>query len=392
MKEKLGMNVPLKLSEWQLIRNEKWLFALITWLPPLLFILIYLIFYRGIPQECAIGVVDLDHSRISRMITRYYDASPMLNVVESYDSQVAGTQALRGGEIYGLVIIGADTEKEIYRGTSPDIDVFYNSQYLLIGKIVKSAIAEAHGNIAARIDIVKNLMTGGTPFSEAYAQAIPISTQVTPLYNISKNYAQFLVSAIIPAIWQILIVVATVYSLTCELRNSRYGSITSWLQQKPFATLFRKSIPYTIIFWIHGLLFLVGLFVLSGWPMHGSLLIVACTQLLTVCACQATGMLIFLIIKDPTRSLSMAAAYTAPGLAFMGVTFPTSDMLLPAQIWQKLLPASHYIAIQISQMNYGATLLQSGRSFLHLLLFAIPAVLCALLAHRYSQTYTKRST
>jgi len=370
-------------SEWRLICRDKWLLALVGWLPPLLFLLIYAIFAQGLPRDLAIGVVDLDNSRISRMVVRGYDASPTLAVTASYPSATEGIAALRGGKIYGLVVIEPDTERDVTLGKAPSINAFYNSQYLLIGKLVKSALSEAHATAAAQVEVMKNLQSGTPELGEALAAAVPVSTQITPLYNINRNYAQFLGSAIIPALWQIFIVVTTVLSIAAELRRQGKDGLSAWLGRRPLAALYQKMAPYTLIFWLHGLAFLLGMFVLAGWPMHGSLVYLACAQFLTVCGCQTMGALLFFLTRDAARGLSMAAAYAAPGLAFMGVTFPVTDMIFPARIWRSLLPVSHYVDIQISQANYGASLLDSGPQFVALLLFVVPALFVVLLAYRF---------
>ena len=46
----------------------------------------------------------------------------------------------------------------------------------------------------------------GKALPGALGQSVPISSQVTALYNLNSSYAQFLLSAILPAVWQILVV------------------------------------------------------------------------------------------------------------------------------------------------------------------------------------------
>ncbi|MBW1636952.1 MAG: ABC transporter permease, partial [Deltaproteobacteria bacterium] len=345
--------VPEQISEWRLLWADPWLRALVSWVPPLLFLSIYLIFSLGLARDLSVGVVDLDQSRLSRELIRYYDASPTLAIDRHYLSPAEGISAMRGGEIYGLVLIEKDTERDIISGHPPQVELFYNGQYLLIGKLVKSALLQAHATAVAKIDTLKNLSASSPVIGQAMAAAVPVGNQVTPLFNSSTNYAQFLVSAIIPAIWQILIVMTTVLSIGLELRRE---GLSSWLNPHPVQALLHRFMPYTLIFWLHGILFLITMYVFLGWPMHGNLGFLVFSQLLTVCGCQASGALIFFLSKDPARSLGLAAAYAAPGFAFMGVTFPVTDMTLPARIWRSLLPVSHYIDIQIAQVNYGAPL------------------------------------
>lgn len=367
-------------AEWQHIKSDKWLLSMVTWLPPLLFFLLYCVFAQGLPRDLAVGVVDLDHSSISRKLIRTYDASPSLGVTRSYGSPAEGIAAMRAAEVYGLIIIEADTEKNMTIGGGPAVHVYYNSQYLLIGKMIKSAVTAAHSTLAVQIDALKNLKTGSVAVDQAVAQALPLSTQVTSLYNIGRNYAQFLGSAVLPAMWQILIVMTSVYTLGIGLRKTG-KNLPSGLPAS-LSGLISKLAPYTFIFWLHGILMLIGMFILAGWPMHGSLAILICAQFITVCACQIISALIMYLTRDSARALSSAAAYAAPGLAFMGVTYPVTDMIYPARVWRSLLPVSHYIDIQISQANYGASIASSLPQFVYLLLFMLPILLLALLVKR----------
>jgi len=87
--------------------------------------------------------------------------------------------------------------------------------------------------------------------------------------------------------------------------------------------------------------------------MSGSLWVLFFAQLITVAACMIMGNVFFLLNFDSARAMSFAAAFTAPSFAFMGVTFPATDMNILAKIWRSLLPISHYIEAQISQASYG---------------------------------------
>lgn len=373
-----------RVSEWRLLAEDPWLVSLVTWLPPLLFVMIYAIFSQGMARNLPVGVVDLDQSKLSRTLIRCYDASPTIAVAKNYPSALAGVKAMRGGKIYGLFIISADTQKNAILGRPQAVEAFFNSQFLLMGKQVKSAIAQAHTTAIAQIDTRKHLSSHAPVMDQALAAAVPVNIQATPLFNSNSNYAQFLVSAIIPALWQIFIVVTTVLSMAAELH--RENGLTGWLKDRPVRALVEKIVPYSLLFWLHGILFLLAMFVVLGWPMHGHLGFLIFCQLMTVLACQCAGTLIFFLSRDAARGLGMAAAYCAPGLAFMGVTFPVTDMTLLARIWRSLLPVSHYIDIQIAQANYGAAAMLSLPQLGHLALFILPGLAACILAVKVSCT------
>lgn len=354
--------------ELQLYAADRWLASLVSWLPSLLFFAIWCIFSGGIARDLATAVVDLDGSRASRNLIRHYDASPTLQVKKVFTTEAEGMRALRGGEVYLLVILPAELEKESLLGRAPQVTAFYNSQFILIGRLVNSALQQAHATAAAASDIGRILFGGTTVIEEARAVVAPLGYQTIPLFNAALDYSQFLVSAIVPAIWQILIVSATILSLAAEKRRQ---GLRSWASPSPASALFLKMLPITLAFWGHGLIFLLGMFFVLGWPMHGSWLVLVIAQLLTVVACQFAGVTIFLLSLDATRALSLAAAYAAPGFAFAGITFPVSDMNLPARIWRSIMPISHYIDIQVGQANYGQPFAAAVQPLVWLLMFLL---------------------
>ncbi len=346
----------LVVREWRALLSDPWLLGMVTWVPPLLFFVLWALMSTGIARDLPIGIVDIDKSAMSRALIRHYDASSALAVDTGFADPHQGAAALRTGKIYALVIIPAELEKMALLGNPPQVSAFVNSQFLLIGRIINSALLQAHGSFVAKIEVKKNLAKGVPVFDLALADAVPVNTQATPLFNANTNYAQFLVAAMLPAAWQILMVAATVLFLAGEQRRQGVGQ---WLGCSPVRALFSKLLPLAVLFWLHGLLFLWFMYIHEGWPMHGSWTMLLFAQLLTVCASLASASVFFFMTLDATRGLSLAAAYAAPGLAFMGVTFPMSDMTLPAKIWRSFLPVSHYIEIQFGQVNYGAPLLSA---------------------------------
>jgi len=368
----------LKGREWHFLKKDYWLMSLVTWVPICLFILLWYIFSAGLPRDLSIAVVDLDHSQMSRSLIRHYDANPMLRVERQFASIDEGQTALKAADVNALIILPSQLEADTRIGRPPQVTVFYNAQFLLTGKLTASALLQSQGTFNAKISAMKAYSQGKVGI-HALGAAVPVNSQITALFNISSNYAQFLVTAIIPAMWQILIVVVTLLALSRELRLQ---GLTSWLGNNPARAILAKLWPYTLILWLHGLLFLLGMYVVLGWQMNGSWFIILLTQLLMVIASQGMAILLFVLVKDAVRVLSLAAAYTAPSFAFMGVTFPATDMALPARIWRELLPVSHYIEVQIAQASHGATAISSFPQMFNLLLFCVAFLPAFLIAKR----------
>ncbi|WP_434361677.1 ABC transporter permease [Parasalinivibrio latis] len=359
--------------EWQLIAKDKWLQAALLWLPGLLFLFVAWIFSAGIATGLPVGVVDHDDSTLSNKLIRYYDAAPAISAATRYSSEKAAFDDLRNGSIYAVIVLPENLLSDTFKGYSPQVSAFYNSQYILVGKLVHSALLGAHSTFNAAVE-VKNLMAHGRPVTlQAAGIAVPVRMQMTPLFNLNLNYAQFLVSAIVPAMWQIFIVATAVMSLVAT--DNRVG-LKQALSQNGSRLLLAKLSVLFLLHALTGAAFLAAMFGQGGWAMNGSWVTLIVAQWLMILACCGIGFLFYLVFKDATRALSFVAGFTAPAFAFMGVTFPASDMLWLAKSWRALLPVSHYVGIQISETAYGASVSNISNSLLSLLALCIPLLVC----------------
>ncbi|HFK2927194.1 TPA: ABC transporter permease [Aeromonas hydrophila] len=355
--------------EWRLLWQDPFGRALASWLPLLLIGILCWVFSAGLARDLKIGLVDLDQSRLSRELAFSLDASAGLKVAQQFDSIDAGARALRGGDIYALVVLPSHLERDARQGTQPQVTVFNNGQFILIAKLINSALAQVVGTLNGQVGVL-SAMAGGKALPGALGQAVPIASQVTALYNINSSYAQFLLSALLPAVWQILVVL---YGINALARTDRLG--LDWTTKGVWFGLWRTLLPHVLIGWGWGLGWSLLLFKGFGYPMQGSWLVLTMGLGLASAACVSMGAFFYGIIRDPARALSLAGAYTAPGFAFMGVTFPVSAMGDFAQFWRSLLPISHYVELQIGQTNYGQPLAAALPQFGALLLFLLPLLL-----------------
>ncbi|WP_337077423.1 ABC transporter permease [Aeromonas dhakensis] len=355
--------------EWRLLWQDPFGRALASWLPLLLMGILCWVFSAGLARDLKIGLVDLDQSVLSRQLAYSLDASAGLKVARQFDSIAEGANALRGGDIYALVVLPDHLERDARQGTQPRVTVFNNGQFILIAKLVNSALAQVVGTLNGQVGVL-TAMADGKALPGALGQAVPINSQVTALYNLNASYAQFLLSAILPAVWQILVVL---YGLNALARTDRLG--LDWTTKGVWFGLWRTLLPHVLIGWGWGLLWTLLLFKGFAYPMHGSWLMLTVGLGLASAACVSMGAFFYAVIRDPARALSLAGAYTAPGFAFMGVTFPVSAMGDFAQFWRSLLPISHYVELQIGQTNYGQPLAAALPQFGALLMFLLPLLL-----------------
>ncbi|WP_045452175.1 ABC transporter permease [Vibrio campbellii] len=377
----------IQISQQQILRRDKWLLSCLTWVPILLAVTMWGVFSAGIARDLPIGVVDFQHSQLSRKMIQSLDASSTLSVNYHYTSATEAKNAMIEGDIYAYAVIPPQFDQDILLHRQPQLSVFFNSQYILVAKLINSAVAQSQGYFDAQLEAMGNLAKGNTTTLAAIGQAVPISTQITALFNRNTNYAQFLVTAIVPAIWQICVVVSTILILAAHFRIYGNGNNSfAFLGDRPFTRLSKILCQYIPLFMAQGALFLIWFYVLLDWPMEGSYLVMLLAQFVTTIACIIMGALFFFLSMDPARAMSFAGAFTAPSFAFMGITFPVSDMNALAHAWRGLLPITHYIEVQVDQANYGASAAQSIGSLWPMVGYIIPLLMTAALMAKHRNT------
>ncbi|PKM29192.1 MAG: hypothetical protein CVV07_11795 [Gammaproteobacteria bacterium HGW-Gammaproteobacteria-11] len=356
-----------RLSGWHGLRQQPWILALTLWLPPLVTLLFIAVFVTGSPQSLPVGVVDLDHSAEGRALQRELNAHPALDLRYPYPSAHEGSEALKHGEVLALLIIPPDFSRDLLRGTSPEVTAFYNSQYLLAGKFIASALSQTSFNFAAERGVALRLGQGQS-LPQALAGAAPLRPQITSLYNPGMSYARFLVTSIAPAAWQILIVVSTVLLLAWRLQQA---PLPAGFSQRCRAC-YQLLAPLFLLLWLQGLVMLALFQFWLGWVPAGNVLWLVCGMALMVLAVQSMATLILALLPNTVRALSVCAAYLAPAFAFMGITFPRGDMNALAWVWGGLMPSTHYMELQVAVADHAAGLAVLLPPLLILLLFLLP--------------------
>ena len=334
------------------IKNSWYKLFLITVLPIVSFILIIAIFRSGVVRDMPIVVVDNDRSQLSRMVLSNLDASPTMRIVAMPNSVKEAVDLVKSTKAYAAVVIPTHFSKDTLLGKQPHITAMLNTQYILIGKILTSALTSTIMTSSAQVEYVKNLVDIQIPNATINSIA-PIGMQVTPFFNMHQNYFYFLVSALLPAIWQIFIVIATLVSVGImfkEKKEIRFFKNSNYMAAKLVGLL----LPYTIAYMALGTGYLFYLY--SMWEFQGSMTILLLGMFLTVVAYQVIALILFVTGFDYARSLSLGAVYTAPAFAFLGITFPIYNMNDFALFWRDILPVSHYMQLQLSQANYGANI------------------------------------
>ena len=122
---------------------------------------------------------------------------------------------------------------------------------------------------------------------------LPVEASTHPLYNPDMDYSIYLSQPFFFVLFQILILLTTVYSIGSELK---FGSAGEWLEMARgniLTAVAGKLLPYTLIFSSIGILANYVLFGPLHIPFAGSLWLMNAVTVLFIIATQALAVLIY---------------------------------------------------------------------------------------------------
>ncbi|QYJ78456.1 ABC transporter permease [Shewanella acanthi] len=336
--------------EWAALWQDPWQLALISYIPLLGVLCLWWLFSAGLPRQLPVAIVDQDNSQLSRMLGRQLKANPVTEP-QSFSSLPAAVEAMQQAKVYALVVFPKDLKHDLLRGQKPTIDVRYNSQFLLVGKLLSSQIQLSLADGLKQVAGIKQLASG-TPKSQVEVNLTPVKSQATALFNRNNNYIGFLVPPVLVALWQLLAMLVMANSLNRELQFTSVNSIDS-LTSHFIPKVLAKMLLFTPLFMLQGGFILTWLYHYLALPQAGNLTYLLLAQAFMLMAVWSLVLLVFVLMRDSARVISFCTALFAPAFAFMGVTFPTHEMPQLAQWWRLIMPSSHYMESHVGVVSYG---------------------------------------
>lgn len=349
---------------------------LLVVLPVLALGFTWAILSAGLPRELPVAVVDQDHSRLSRQLTRMIDATPTVRVSERPPDPKAAEELILAGRVYAYVLLPEGFERGVKRGQSEAVVAYTNAQLLVPASLVRRDLLAATNTLSAGIKL-RRLRAAGETEASARARFEPVRADIHALFNPQLNYVSYLFVALFPTLLHIFVLLAAVNSVGSELREATAGE---WLQSAKGSlprALAGKLLPSTAAFTAVATGAMALLFGVAGVPMRGSYGLVLLGTLLFVLAHQAIGVLVVALSANLRFATSVAAFLASPAFAYAGVTFPTMGMPAFARVWGALLPLTHYLKLLVDQSMKGAPAPVSVPSLLALLAFVVVVPLLA---------------
>ncbi len=348
---------------WLVARREcRWLFhdrvalLLIFGVPLFAFVVLTTVFSHPVIRGLGVTVVDEDKSDASRALVEYVAASPSLQIVDRSGTLSTAVRDIRSGKAISAIYIPPDFERDLKAERRPQIVGFYNQQFLTAAGIASSGLSDALSAAAAVAAPAKRA-------APAPASMGTLAGETIALVNPQKNYAQFLLRALLPTIIHVVITLAAGYSVGSEFRRR---DARAWLESAggdPLVALAGKLAPLFGIFFLIMLaepLFLEGVLQI---PFKGDLPLMVAAGSLLIIAYLSLGALLQLLTGDLPTGLGLAGLFASPAFGYAGVGFPTIGMNAFAQVWSAILPLRWYMAVLLGQAARGLPVSESAVPF-----------------------------
>ena len=336
---------------------------------------------EGLPRKVPAAIVDLDHSQMSRQLTRSLNAMELIDLVGSENSYNDAIEAVQHGDIYGFFVIPEDFERDAVSGRGPTLTFYSNLTYYVPGTMVFKGFKTMAVTTSGRL-VETTLVSKGAPGEMAETLLQPMTMDIHPLNNPWLNYSYYLSTSFLPGVLELMIFLMTVYTICHEFKS---GSSREWLQTAHgsiYAALLGKLAPQTLIFTVVGFGMNALMFGYHHFPMNGHMGNLLLGMFLFVVACQSFAAIVSAIIPNMRFALSICSLSGILAFSIAAFSFPVQSIYGAIGIFAYILPVRWYFLIYIDQALNGIPLFFSRFYYVSLLLFPIIAMAAAPLLRR----------
>lgn len=364
--------------EWKRMTSRRLYFGTCIVLPLFTLFFMATIFGNGQMENIPIGMVDQDNTATSRAIVRNISAVPTFKVTRHFVDEAAAREAVQRKEIYGYLSIPPRFEQDATTGNDATLSYYYHYALLSVGGELMAAFETSLAPVALS-PVAMQAVALGVNEQQIETFLLPVQANDHPIYNPSLDYSVYLSQPFFFVLFQVLILLVTVYSVGSEIK---FRTADSWLATSGgniVTAIIGKLLPYTVIF---SLIAILGNYVMFGLlhiPFHGSWLLMNALTVLFVVATQSLALFLFSLFPAVAIIISIVSMVGSLGATLSGVTFPVANMYPLVRDASYLFPIRHFT--EITQ-----TMLYSNGSFVNLwpsavILCLFPLLALAMLPH-----------
>jgi len=363
-------------AEWRRVLAVRGAFILLVAAP-----LVYGFFYpqpylNQILRDIPIAVVDSDLSELSRRIVQTLDASDAVKVAIRADTLPQARAALDRGEVFAVVGIPPETERDALKSVTVHIPIYADATYLFIFRTLGNGIAVAINTLSSEL-AAGGARTDGSLVKAALASTSPADILLQPIFNPVGGYGSYIVPAAFVLILQQLLLVGASLLTVVALAQPAGGA---------FASVLGRGVAHLTIYLPALALYFIVLPRFYGFSTLGQPLQLFALAALFTLATSFMGQAAGAWFKNPETPTLIFLGISLPQLFLTGFSWPREAIPKSVQAVGYIFPSDFAIdgIVRINQL--GASLWEVVRDWrglwcLAVIYFAL-AVISAFLVKR----------
>jgi ABC-2 type transport system permease protein len=364
-------------AEWQRVLRTRGAFIMLVLAP-----LVYGFYYpqpylNQILRKIPIAVVDNDLSELSRGIVQTLDASGAVKVAVRADTLAEARAALDRGEVFAVVGIPPQTERDVLKGTTVHLPVYADATYFFLFRTMGSGIAAAINTLSSEV-AAGGARPDGSLFKAALAASSPADILLQPIFNPVGGYASYIVPAAFVLILQQMLLIGAAMLTAAALAQATGGA---------FASVLGRGIAHLIIYLPALALYFIALPRFYGFSTLGQPLQLFAIASVFVLATSFMGQAVGAWFKRPETPTLIFLGTSLAQFFLAGFSWPREAIPKPVLAASYVFPSDLAIDGMVRIDQLGATLWEVAHDWrglwvLAIIYFTLAVISAALVKRR----------
>lgn len=181
-------------AECRRILADRGAFGLIVLAPVIYGVLYPQPYLAQVLREIPIAVVDQDGTELSRELVQTLNADEAVRVEVRAATLAEAQAALARRQVFGILGIPKDTDKEVLKGNKARLPAYVDSAYFLLYNRMLQGVSESAAAVSAEI-AAQGARLDGSLAHAALIKSSPVELVSEPLFNPTGGYASYVVPA-----------------------------------------------------------------------------------------------------------------------------------------------------------------------------------------------------
>jgi len=319
------------------------------------------------PTDLPIIVVDADNTAFSRKLTRMIDATPQVKVMRKSTAINDAKLALMNESVMGYLIIPEDFYNTVLHGQSPQLSFGGDGSLFLVFGTIIEGVSYAIGTLNATLKI-QHATIEGEQLSYAATHFNATGLQLTPLFNTTGGYLNY----VVPAVFILILHQTLLIAVGLLGAGQKSVSRTSyWDKTSPWQLLCTRIAMFTLIYIPLFAYYLGPMFSFYDIPRQAQINDLLLITLLFIVAVIALGICLGFVVKRSEHVTVVVLLSSLPVVFLAGFIWPLENIPPLLLAIFNFVPAIPAIKLYLGLNQLGAELNQLTDALVQLCSLAV---------------------